>query len=384
MKNKKKRIILAVVLVLAIVMVWNFTPNKNTVKEVEAEILQTRSLSQGISVTGNVEAKNLEEIILSTQQKVKVIHAVEGQEIKKNDPIVTVDTTDLEYQLSKHRLNFELLSRNLEKLQNKVALNDKKTFENEIKQTAIKLENAIASYMDEKGKFEKSEILFENGAISNEEFNSIEKHMNDLQSQVELSEIQLINAKNSLADFDTNLKYEIADQRNQVEVVKADIANVQDKISMSEIKANIDGTIVRLDIKENQYPTSKNSSIIIYDLSEYKIVIEARQYDAVKISQGQKASIKVKGLDGEYAGTVSKIDDAAKMDLTNERVKVKIEITINNHDDKIKAGYEADINITVIEIPNILAVNLKALQKENDGKEFVYVIENEKAVKKYV
>jgi len=272
----------------------------------------------------------------------------------------------------------------LEKLQNKVALNDKKTFENEIKQTAIKLENAIASYMDEKGKFEKSEILFENGAISNEEFNSIEKHMNDLQSQVELSEIQLINAKNSLADFDTNLKYEIADQRNQVEVVKADIANVQDKISMSEIKANIDGTIVRLDIKENQYPTSKNSSIIIYDLSEYKIVIEARQYDAVKISQGQKASIKVKGLDGEYAGTVSKIDDAAKMDLTNERVKVKIEITINNHDDKIKAGYEADINITVIEIPNILAVNLKALQKENDGKEFVYVIENEKAVKKYV
>ncbi len=380
----KKRIVMTLVLILAVATAWSFAANTITVKAVESETLQARRLSHQITVTGNVEPKNVEEIILSTQQKVKKVYAVEGQEIKKNDIIATVDATDLEYQLSKYRLNLEMANRNLERLHKKVAKSDKKSLENVVKQALIGLDDTIANYNEAKRKFEQSKILFESGAISKEEFNSSEKRMKDLQSQVELAQIQLNNAENSLADFDTNLEDQIAGQKNQIEAVKTDIENIQDKISKSEIKANIDGKIVSQDVKENQYPTQENSSIKIYDLSKYKIVVEARQYDAVKINEGQKASIKIKGLDKEYMGTVSKINEAAKIDLANERAKIKVEITIDNPDDKIKVGYEADVHITLSEIPNALAVDVNALQKEKDGREFVFLIENEKAIKKYV
>lgn len=317
--NKKKKIILAVVFLLVAVIVWSFAAKAITAKEVEVETLKPRRLSQEVSVIGNVKAKSEEEIILSTQQKVEKIFAVEGQEIKKNDTIVTVDATDFQYQLNKHKLNLDLAS---------------------------------ANYDEAKKRFDQYKLLYENKAISKQQYEDFAKQMND--------------------------------QKIQIESAKLEIQNARDKIYNSEIKANINGTIVRLDIKENQYPTSENCSIIIYDLSQYKIVVEANQYDAAKISRGQKAIIIIKGLDREYVGTVSQIDEAAKIDLANKRAKVKIEITFDNPDNKIKAGYEADVNIILLEIPGALAVNVKAVQREKDGREFVFLLENGKAIKKYL
>lgn len=388
MKNKKVKIIIAAILVLAVASgaVWAFAGGSNTASTVETGVLQAQSLSQSISVTGNIEARDKEEIILSTQQKVKKVFVSEGQGIKKDDIILTVDTTDLEYQLSKYKLNLDLADRNLNDLLKKGSKSDKKSLENSVKQANINLSNATANYNEAKKKHEQNGPLYDIGAISKEEYDSSEKKANDLKNQMELSQIQLSNAKDSLTEFGTNLDDKIADQRNQIEAAKADIANTQDKINQSTKKSNIDGMVVKLDAKENQYPAPNSSTIAIYDLSLYKVSVEVSQYDAVSLSKGQKASIKVKGLDKLYTGTVSKIDVAAviKLEGANKEIKVEIEITLDNPDEKVKVGYEADIDIILKEAHNTLAVNFEALQQEKDGKQYVFIIESGKAVKKYV
>ncbi len=388
MINKKMLTVIMIVLILAATVgaAWTYAAGANAGIEVEAGTLQARTLSQAISVTGNVEARDKEEINLSTQQKVKKLYAVENQDVRENNIILTVDTSDLEYQLSKYRLNLDLASRNLDRLLKKEIKSDKKMLENAVRQAEINLANAAADYNEAERRFEQNKILFENGAISNEEYDNSEKRMNDIKNQMALSEIQLNNSQNSLADFETNREEQIADQRNQLDAAKADIANTLDKIGKSDIKANINGRIVSLSVKENQYPTMENSRITIYDLSEYKIAVEVSQYDAVSISLGQKADIKVKGLDKAYAGTVSRIDEAAtvKIEGANKEAKVGIEITVDNPDDRIKAGYEADIDITLTESPGTLAVNFEALREEEGGRKYVFAIENGKAVKKYV
>ncbi len=387
MRSKKKWIIIATVVLIAVVIgVMQFmAAAKNKVKEVDVETLQAKNLAQTISVTGNVDARDKEDIILSTQQKVKKLFVTEGQEVKANDILLTVDTTDLEYQLRKYRLNLELSNMNLNRLMKKDVKSDKKSLENAVKQAEINLNSAANDFADANRKFQQNKTLFETGAISKEEYDASEKRMKELKNQMELSEIQLSNAENTLADFDTSREDQIADQRNQIESAKADISNAQSKIAQSSIKATINGKIVNLDIKENQYPTPENSIISIYDLSLYKVAVEVSQYDAVSIIPGQKASIKVKGLDKEYTGTIVKIDEAAtiRIEGANKEAKVGIEITVDNPDDRIKAGYEADIDITLKESPNTLAVNFEAL-KDDNGKKYVFVIENGKAVKKYV
>jgi RND family efflux transporter MFP subunit len=171
-----------------------------------------------------------------------------------------------------------------------------------------------------------------------------------------------------------------------VESSKADIANVKDKIDDSTIKSSISGKVVQLDIKPNQYPTLENSTVAIYDLSQYKVKIQVSQYDAVNISLGQKASVKVKGIDKEYKGTVTAIGDAAVITLegTNKEPKIEIEVTLDNPDDKIKVGFEADIDITLKESSNSTAVNFESVLEDENGKKYVFAAENSKAVKKYI
>jgi len=388
MRKKKKLIIIISVLLVAVLVsaVRIITSSQSSVKEVEIVKVETKNLSQMISVTGNIEANNKEEISLSTQQKVIEIIAAEGQTVSSGDPILKIDTTDYEYQLKKYELALSLANSNLERLQNNNRKNDKAALENSVKLAELSLKGAEADYSEAKRKYEQNKVLYDSGATSKEEYEAALRAMNNLKNQYELSAIKLSDAVNSLNDFDTKRNDQIKDQRNQVESSKADIANIKDKMDNSIIKSSINGKIVQLDVKPNQYPIMENSTVAIYDLSQYKVKIQVSQYDAVDISKGQKASVKVKGIDYEYKGTVTAISDAAVITLegSNKEPKVEIEVTLDNIDGKIKVGYEADIDITLKEIANSAAVNFESVLEDTDGKKYVFAVYNNKAVKKFV
>ncbi len=388
MKDRKKLIVIGSVILIAVIIavVRIITSSQDRVKEVDIGKAEIKNLSQVITVTGNIEAGNKEEITLPMQQKVIEIFAGEGQKVNSGDPILKIDTTDYEYQLKKYELGLSLALSNLERLQDSGRNSDKKVLENAVKQADLNVKSAEANYNEAKTRYERIKALYENGAVSKYEYETALKAMNDLNNQHELSVIQLSNALNSLNDFDINRNDQIKDQKNQVESSKADIENIKDKIEKSTIKSSINGTIVQLDAKPNQYPTAENSTIVIYDLSQYKVTVLISQYDAVSISPGQKAAIRVKGIDTEYKGTVSAVGDAAVItqEGTEKEPKVEIEVTLDNPDDRIKAGYEADIDITLKEGEDSTAVGFEAVLEDEDGKKYVFAVIDNKAVKTFV
>jgi len=101
---------------------------------------------------------------------------------------------------------------------------------------------------------------------------------------------------------------------------------------------------------------------------------------------GKKSSVKVKGIDTLYKGTVSAIGDAAVItqEGTTKEPKVEIEVTLDNPDEKIKAGYEADIDITLKEITDTAAVGFESVLEDEDGKKYAFAVVNNKAEKRYV
>lgn len=388
MRNRKKLIIIASLILISVLIgaVRIITSDRNKVKEIEIGKVETKNLSQVISVTGNIDANNKEEIILSTQQKVIEVFASEGHEVNAGDPILKVDTTDYEHQLKKYELGLSLANSNLQRLMRTDRNNDKKALENAVKQAEISLKSSEANFNESKRKHDQTKMLYDNGAVSKEEYLAALKAMNEQKNQLELAEINLNSAVNSLNNFDTNRNDQITDQKNQVESSKADIANIKDKIAKSTVRSGINGRIVRLDAKANQYPTTDNNIIAIYDLSKYKAKLQISQYDAVSVSLGQKSTIKVKGIGTEYKGTVTAIGDAAVIISTgtNTEPKVEIEITLDNPDDKIKAGYEADIDITLEERPNTAAVGFESVLEDEDGQKYVFAVLDNKAVKRFV
>lgn len=388
MKNRKKLFIaVAIIIVLIIISaIIIFSSNSNEPQETDIVKATALDLSQTISVTGNIEANAREEITLPTQQKVIEIYVEEGRQVKAGDPILKIDAAEYEYQLKKYELTLELANTNLQRLMNTTSLSDKRVLENAVKQAQINLANAEANYNEAKRKLDQNQALYEIGAVSKEEYQAIEKSAKDYKNNMELMQIQLDNAGNTLKDFDQNNNDQIKEQKNQVESVKADIANIKKKIKDSTITSSINGTVVRLDVSENQYPTVENNIIKIYDLSSYKVKVNISQYDAASVETGQKATIKLKGIEKEYTGTVTATGKAAVINVegTSKEPRLEIEITIDNPDDRIKVGFEADADITLKESPQSVAVSYEAVLEDDDGKKYIYVVEEDKAVKRYV
>ena len=72
------------------------------------------------------------------------------------------------------------------------------------------------------------------------------------------------------------------------------------------------------------------------------------------------------------------------MEGTNKEPKVEIEITLDDPDDRIKAGDEAANDFTLQESADSVAVVFESVREEEDGKKYVYTVQNNKAVKTYV
>lgn len=402
MKNKKNFIIIATIVSLALIFTIARVAiaSRDSVKAVDLATSTKKDLIQSIAVTGNIEANNKEDIMISTVQKVTDILVSEGQQVKVGDIIAKIDNTDLTYQLQKAqtnydvtKLNLDMAKSNLTNLINVKSKSSKKTTENAVEQAQINLENIKRNQADAKTSLDQNKVLFDSGIISSQEYEASVNSASDMANQVKLAEIQLENAKSNLSDYSVDNKSQINQQRNQVEQLskqlegaKADVENINSKLSSNEIKASIDGKVVKLNIKENQYPTQENSIISIYDLSQYKVKVSVSQYDAIQLNQGQRAEVKIKGLDKTYEGTITSIGEAAEISFTgtNQENKIKVEVSISNADDKIKAGYEADVDIILVEAKETIAISFEALEKDNEGKSFIYVVEKNKAVKRYI
>lgn len=383
MKKKKKLVIIVIIiLILAVFLALKvFFAAKNNLKTVNTADVTRKNLVQSISVTGNIKANESEEIMLPSTQKVQSILVGEGQEVKKGQLLVKLDTADLESQIKKGRISLELGKRELEKLQDEDNNTMKISMENSVKQAELSLKSAKSKYEDAKRRYEQNMKLYEAGFLSKEELENTKLALDDLETNVMNMELSLDNAENSLKDFDDK----IYQQEKQIELSNADLESLQIRIADSNIKASIDGRIIKMNAKNNQYPIP-GDSILIYDLSKYKLELKISQYDAVSIKEGQRADIKIKGLDKTYKGIVTKIGESATIEIsgTNKETMVLVEVTLDNTDEQIKAGYEAEAEIVLLEKENTIAVNFEAVQTDEEGKKYVFVLENDTAKKRIV
>ncbi|SKA76571.1 Multidrug efflux pump subunit AcrA (membrane-fusion protein) [Caloramator quimbayensis] len=360
--KKSKKIIAWLLTIFIVVLVFAglISSKKNKIPSLSLSKVSSKDIQRVISLTGNLSSVSQQTINLNSAQKVAAVYVSEGDTVKKGDVILKFDTTDIEYQLNKAKINLESIKINAQSSR---------------KQAKINLDMAQSNYDNAQNKFRINEELYNSGAISKEEYNTYQKALKDAENQLELAKMQYENTDTSSS----------SSTGKQIEAVKYDIDNLNKKISESTIKANINGTVVKLDAKANEYP-QMGDKIIILNSSSLKVDVDVSQFDAVNIKLNQRAVIKVKGIDKSYSGRVTKIGQIAQSSgmATDTQAKVRVEISIDNADENIKSGYEADVSIILNEKKNVLAIGYEAVKEDADGKRYVYVVENNKAVKRYI
>jgi HlyD family secretion protein len=383
--NKKLGIIVIVIVAILTIGVTSYVKaHKVKVKQVTTSKISKKKVTQSTTVTGNIEAKYRNEITLNPAQKVVKVLVTEGQQVKKGDVLVQLDTIDLESQLEKFNLTLEGDESTLKQISGSGSASESSNGEKEITQAQTSLENAQRNYDDTNKKLQQNQNLLNGGYISKTDFDASKKAADDAASTLRGAESTLTNAQTSLGNINASNNDKIISQRNKIAITKSDIESTKKKIEDSKIKANTDGKVIVLDAKEDQLPKA-DDKIIVDDNSQYKVSIDVSQYDATKVVKGQKANVKVKGSTKKYTGSVTEIGQLARTKATDtdKEFKVNVKLLLDNPDENIKTGYEADAEIILNEKANTVSISLDSIKSDKSSKKkYVYVLDNKNKVSK--
>lgn len=384
--NKKKIGIILVVIIVLIGAVYAFKNNGPKPKQVTIDKTVNRTIAETATATGNIEAKYRSNIALDSSQKVIKIAAKEGQSVKRGDLLLELDSSDYQTKLDKALINLENANLTLNQMLKTGIASEKSASENSYSQAKYNLETAQRKYDDLKKKNEQNEELFTSGAIAQSQLDESRKNLKDAETGVKSAEDALRNAEKSLKDINNSSENKIANQRNQIALIQKDIEDYEKKIEDSKIKSNIDGKVIKINAKENQFP-DKGDEIIVDDVSQYKVVVDLKQYEALKVQKGQKANVNIKGSKNYYTATVDEIGQLAESKTISggsaEEYSVNVSVVIDDPKEEIKAGYESDVQFIFKEKDNCITVGFDGIKEDKKtGEKYVFVVGNDNKVSK--
>lgn len=311
-------------------------------------------------LTGGSEVRKLS---FKSSAKISKIYVSKGQHVKKGDSLVDLDKTDLNFAMEGAKAQMDAASAQYNKVVNGAQAED-------INKAEIAVKNAEDNCNYCKDLYDKNVALYEMKAVT-------QQQVNDVKNKLDSSESALNAAKETLLQLQNGTREE--DKQALLAQLNTAKANYDSKVNLvqdASLKADEDGYIVDVLFKEGEMQSAGYPAILVRS-EEQVVTVGLSDEDVKKVQIGTKAQIKIDDIstDGEVINIVQMPDKqsgtfSAEIKLLNPIDNSKfyigqsVKVKINNGK---KSGVWIPIN-------SIL----------NDGEDYVYVVEDNRAVRKNI
>ncbi|MCZ7604022.1 MAG: efflux RND transporter periplasmic adaptor subunit [Melioribacteraceae bacterium] len=321
---KKISIIILSILIFIACDEQNDTVNE-TVIPVKVFNVKPNTISQYLRLTGSVEAENDAVVFAKLNEKIEKIYVRVGQNVKKDEVIAE------QYN--------EILKQNLE-------------------MAKAGLKSAESQFILAKQNHERMLKLFEQKAVSPQQFDQAESQMKTLEANLDLAKSQLKQAEENYEN--------------------------------SFIKAPFAGVIAAINFDENQMVTAGQPVAQVVNSKSMKAKLMVSGTDANHVEIGQLIEIEFPSIpEAVYQGKVNRINKALSP-VTNA---LEIEVLILNADERVKSGLFGKFNLELVTKDNVIIIPETAVQQQTEvkidretgvqksvKKHFTYKIDNDRAV----
>ena len=129
-------------------------------------------------------------------------------------------------------------------------------------------------------------------------------------------------------------------------------------------------------MQEGDQPWPGQTIIDLPDLSTMLVKATVNEVDVSKLKVGQEVEIKLDAYpEPTFFGKVTKIGALAKAKSYDSKIRVfDVEVTVDDHDDRLKPGMAAKVEIIIDTIPNSIWVPIEAVF-DKGGQRIVYLAE---------
>ncbi|ADU26944.1 efflux RND transporter periplasmic adaptor subunit [Ethanoligenens harbinense] len=148
----------------------------------------------------------------------------------------------------------------------------------------------------------------------------------------------------------------------------------------SQITAPISGVITEINAAVGSFSAPATSLVVISDLSGLNLRAQVGQADISQVHTGQNVQISASaagsGAGGRYTGTVTQVFPAAHSvsDASGTRNVVDVLIRVAKPDKNLLPDMSAQASITTNVNPKTLSVPYEAVQQDDAGQEYVFVL----------
>lgn len=452
-KDKKKKIIIAVCVVLVVAIlstVIGVAAKANKKTAVSLNTIGTGEINETVSSTGLVSSGSSKEYKVNAVATVKEVFVKVGDEVKEGDLLATFDTSALDSQVAdlnstynQARDSYKQSVADQKAAKEELAdlQKDIEALEKEVESLGGSLEDLSAtipsSGSDDTSEWPsftlpsitipsttqpttqpstKDDTSASDTTASNANVTAqnVKENTTAPSTSINLSQIgqsimgsssgQLATAELRLAALyaqEEVLNVQASDdtvyaKKQVMDSAKSALDTVKE--AQAELDAGwtaaFDGTITACDITPGEQTNLLASGITLENFSSMVVTLSLGEYDIHKVKVGMPATITT--AYGKYTGQVlskapvatggssgSLLDSVGSMagisglsSLTESGAGVEVQISVDNPDENIIVGFDADVEINVGDYTNIVTVPIESIVLEKTGT-YVYLYNEE-------
>lgn len=350
--------------------------------EVRVETVKRGNIRELIKLQGKIELDTKEKIYARLEGFIDEIYACEGDEVGAGYKLLQLSVEDVNFALNKAKAAYNAAEAQLESLKKSIRPEHIKLAEGELIQSRAMEKAALSDYNNKQYNYEKIEVLYNNGAVS-------EKEMKDAETLLAAAEGSLLNAEQAatMAQYklditrDGVLKEEIRAAEANSEVARVQLEELLYNKGRTNVCTSIGGIVLSKEVDKDQAVLVGTLMYEIGDYSSAYIRVDVLVDDIAKINKGQKAVIAGDVLkDAKIQGEIYYIAPKAESRVSSlgiEQQRIEVRIRFDNISLKLKPGYTLDVDIVAQEKPDMLYVPDKSVFEMN-GKDTVFVVKNKK------
>lgn len=416
MKRKTIIIVAAVVLVVvgALFLARVIGRGQNATAQTETVTVARGAITQVVNATGNVAPARRATLSFELSGRVAEVLVEEGEAVKEGQPLVRLDSADLEFALRSAEASLRAAQARYEQVKAGPS-------SEEIAAAEASLASAIASYeklkkgptADEvaiaKANVERTEailkqaqaaydrIAWRGDAAASPQALQLQQATIDYQtalanyrlatagpteSALKAAEAQIAQARANLERLKrTPTPEDLAVAQSQVDSAQVAVDQARRRLDSAVLRAPFDGVVEKVAIDEGQLVAAGTPAVIIADTSAFHIQVAVDEMDVALVREGQVARITLDALpDTEIMGHVERIGLAGSQ--ATGVVTYDVRVAIDPTDAPLRAGMSATLDILVAEKDNALVLPNRAIRTDGKtGQRYVEVLRGGQAVR---
>jgi HlyD family secretion protein len=375
----KRKIIYTVIIVLSIAGgFWGqarFGATKSTEAAYRFTQVERRDMVNSVTATGTLSALVTVEVGSEVSGLIKELLADFNTPVKKDQVIARIDPETYETLVRQAQAEMAVSQAKLETARTQILRNEAELANAEANWTAAKANTRRAGVTAENARLslERQQALVDQDFVSRNDFDSAKTSFEEAAADLEQSQAQETAAESQIKASRADLaiaKASVKEAEAEVKLKQASLDKCKVDLSNTIIRSPVDGVVIDRSVDVGQTVAASLSAPTLFtiaqDLHKMQVSASVDEADIGRIKVGQKARFGVDAFGTrKFTGAVTQI---RKLGVTVQNVVTyEVIISADNGDLDLLPGMTADVDIELLNKPQVLAVANSALRFEPPG-----------------